>query len=283
MNTPTAPAPLRFWHQSMTELEGLGAYRDFLVQHARKVLGNEASLQVEGIRSGSYHGRAPTAALENAFVYHRVLDQVIDNAIYAQRDGFDAFVIGSFSEPYLREIRSAVDIPVVSIVESSLLVACSLGRKVAPIANAPSIAQMVQSAIDAHGLTQRMLPVASLDPPMNEPEMAGAFGQPEALLKAFDQAAQRAISLGADVIIPAEGVLSTVISASQLTSIGRAPVVDVFAVTWRYGVMMVRLQQDCGIKVSRVGAPRSTSYTHRSEALPPTVTATLSPLGEKRG
>jgi allantoin racemase len=254
MNTNTGNAPLRFWHQSMTELDGLGAYRDFLVKHARTVLGDEAALQVEGIRSGSYHGRTPTAALENAFVYHRVLDQVIDNAIRAQRDGFDAFVIGSFSEPYLTEIRSAVDIPVVSILESSLLVACSLGRKVAPIANAPSIAQMVQSAIETHGLTQRMLPAVSLDPPMHEPEMARAFAQPEALLKAFNQAAQRAISQGADVIIPAEGVLSTVISASQLKAIGGAPVIDVFAVTWRYAVMMVRLQRDCQLTVSRVGA-----------------------------
>ena len=254
MNTTASKAPLRFWHQSMTELDGLGAYRDFLVKHARTVLGDEATLQVEGIRSGSYHGRTPTAALENAFVYHRVCDQIIDNAIHAQRDGFDAFVIGSFSEPYLSEIRSAVNIPVVSVLESSLLVACSLGRKVAPIANAPSITHMVQSAIETHGLTQRMLPAVSLDPPMHEPEMARAFSQPEGLLKAFNQAAQRAISQGADVIIPAEGVLSTVISASQLKVIGGAPVIDVFAVTWRYAVMMVRLQRDCQIQVSRVGA-----------------------------
>ena len=254
MNPTAVSAPLRFWHQSMTELDGLAAYRDFLIEHARTVLGDEATLQVEGIRSGSYHGRTPTAALENAFVYHRVLDQVIDNAIRAQRDGFDAFVIGSFSEPYLREIRSAVNIPVVSILESSMLVACSLGRKVAPIANAPSIAQMVQSAIDMHGLAQRMLPAVSLDPPMHEPEMARAFAQPAALMKAFDQAAQRAIAQGADVIIPAEGVLSTVISASRLRAIGGAPVIDVFAVTWHYAVMMVRLQRDCQLQVSRVGA-----------------------------
>jgi allantoin racemase len=252
--TPTTQAPLRFWHQSMTELAGLGAYRDFLVQHARTVLGNAAVLQVEGIRSGSYHGRTPTAALENAFVYHRVCDQIIDNAIHAQRDGFDAFVIGSFSEPFLTEIRSAVDIPVVSVLESSLLVACSLGRKVAPIANAPSITRMVQAAIETHGLTQRMLPAVSLDPPMHEPEMAGAFAKPEALLKAFDQAVRRAIGQGADVIIPAEGVLSTVVTASGLKAIGGAPVIDVFAVTWQYAVMMVRLRQDCKIGVSRVGA-----------------------------
>ena len=255
MNTiTTARPPLRIWHQSMTELQGLGAYRDFLVRHARAVLGDEAALQVEGLSSGSYHGRTPSAVLGNAFVHHRVLDQVIDNAIRAQRNGFDAFVIGSFSEPYLREIRSAVDFPVLSILESSVLMACTLGHKVAPIANAPSIAQIVQHSVDAHGLGQRVLPAVSMDPPMHEPEMAGAFAQPAALLKAFEAAALRAIAQGAEVIIPAEGVLSTVICDNRVQRIGGAPVIDVFAVTWRHAVMMVRLRHDCGLQVSRVGA-----------------------------
>jgi allantoin racemase len=255
MNTSTAARlPLRIWHQSMTELQGLGAYRDFLVRHARAVLGNDAVLQVEGLKTGSYHGRTPSAVLGNAFVHHRVLDQVIDNAIRAQHTGFDAFVIGSFSEPYLREIRSAVDIPVLSILESSVLVGCMLGHKVAPISNAPSIAQIVQHSVDAHGLGQRVLPAVSMDPPMHEPEMAGAFAQPAALLKAFEAAARRAIAQGAEVIIPAEGVLSTVISDNRVVSIGGAPVIDVFAVTWRQAVMMVRLRTDCGLQVSRVGA-----------------------------
>lgn len=253
--TTTAPGDqLRFWHQSMTELQSLGAYRDFLVRHAAGVLGGEATLQIEGVRSGSYHGRTPTAAMENAFVHHRVLDQVIDNAMRAERNGFDAFVIGSFSEPYLREIRSAVNMPVVSILESSMLVACSLGRKVAPIANAPAIARIVQAASEMHGLDKRVMPAAWFEPAMHEPEMARAFANPAALLKAFEHAALEAIARGADVIIPAEGVLSTVISDNHITSIGSAPVIDVFAVTWRYAVMLCRLKRDCGLQVSRVGA-----------------------------
>src|SRR3546814_8561904 len=59
-----------------------------------------------------------TSALGNAFVYHRAVDQIIDYAIHAERDGFDAFVVGSFSEPMLRVMRSAVDIPVIGILRS---------------------------------------------------------------------------------------------------------------------------------------------------------------------
>ena len=62
---PTQPLR-RLWHQSMTELEGLAGYRDFLVSHARSLLADEATVQVEGLRAGTYHGRTPTAALGNA-------------------------------------------------------------------------------------------------------------------------------------------------------------------------------------------------------------------------
>ena len=252
---PTQP-PRRLWHQSMTELEGLAGYRDFLVSHARMLLADEATVQVEGLRAGTYHGRTPTSALGNAFVYHRALDQIIDNAIRAERDGFDAFVIGSFSEPFLREIRSAVSIPVTGILESSMLVACSLGHRVAPIANAPEIAAIVQAAVAKHGLEDRVLPAVALDPPMHEAELvAAAATHPQAALLAFAKAAQHAIDhQGADVIVPAEAVLATLVIANQLRTIGGAPVVDVLAIAWRYALMMIRLRSDCGIEVSRVGA-----------------------------
>ena len=260
--TPTASTastqsgPFRLWHQSMTELAGLGAYRDFLLAHSQALLGNEATVQVEGLRAGTYHGRTPTSALGNAFVYHRAVDQIIDNAIRAEQDGFDAFVIGSYSEPLLREIRSAVDIPVIGILESSMLVSCSLGKRIAPIANAPEISFIVQNAVEKHGLESRVLPCVPIDPPMHEAELlAAAASHPQGVLEAFSRAAQQAISQqGADVIVPAEAVLATLMVANKLTHISGAPVVDVLAIAWRYAVMMIRLRLDAGIGTSRSGA-----------------------------
>ena len=258
MSTPSTAAqgPFRLWHQSMTELAGLGAYRHFLQDHARTLLGEEASVQVEGLRAGTYHGRTPTSALGNAFVYHRAVDQIADNAIRAEREGFDAFLIGSFSEPLLREIRSAVDIPVIGILESSMLVSCSLGKRIAPIANAPEISFIVQTAVEKHGLESRVLPCVPIDPPMHEAQLlAAAASKPEAVLEAFTRAARSAIAQqGADVIVPAEAVLATLMIAGKLRQIDGAPVVDVLAMAWRYALMMIRLRRDAGIGISRSGA-----------------------------
>ena len=240
----------------MTELDGLEGYRAFLNQHAGRVLGLDGLLTVEGLRSGTYHGRSPTAALGNAFVYLRSVDQIIDNAVHAERDGYDAFIVGSFSEPLLREIRSAVDIPVVGILEASMLVSCSLGATVAPVSNAPEIASIVRYAVKKHGLDHRVLPCVSMDPPMHEAELQHASEtQPDLVIEAFTTAARDAMcSHGADVIVPAEGVMATLLLKHGVTHVDNAPVVDVLGVTWRYAVMMVQLRRNCGLSVSRAGA-----------------------------
>ena len=254
LSGPTAASPIRFWHQSMTELQLLGPYRYFIEAHAARVLGAEASITLHGLRPGSYHGRAPTPALGNAFAFHHILDQVIGQAVEAERTGYDAFVIGSFTEPYLREIRSVVRIPVLSIVESALLVGCSLGRKIALIANGPELAAIVQAAVERHGLRERVLAAATLSPAWHEPVMAAAFSDPKALIAAFSATARGFIEQGAEVIVPAEGVLCAVLSAGNVTEIGGAPVVDVFAAAWLYGVMMVKMQRIFGLRVSDVGS-----------------------------
>lgn len=252
-NNAAQGGPIKFWHQSMTELQLLGPYRDYLESHARKVLGDSVSITVHGVRPGSYHGRAPTPALGNAFTYHRILDHVIDNAYTAEKSGFDAFIVGSFSEPFLRELRSLVRIPVVSILESSLLISCSLGKKIVPLANGPELEALVNSAAEKHGLRERIQPAATLSPPWHEPELAAAIHDPAKLIAAFRATAQKLIDGGAEVIIPAEGVLCAVLSANNVTEVGGAPVVDVFASTWLYAQMLVRLRRLFGTTVSNVG------------------------------
>lgn len=244
---------LRFWHQSMIEHEDLGTYGRFLVSHALTTLGDSATIDVHGVRKGTYRGRPATVGESNAFVYATTLRQVMANAIQAEADGYDAFVVGSFSEPYLREIRSAVRIPVVSIPESSMLVGCSFGRLLLPITNAPQIALLVNLVIERHRLEARVMRAVALDPALDEPALEKAFASPAAALQSFTRAAEEGIRAGAEVIIPAEGVLSTLLTSHKITQIAGAPVIDVFAVTWNYAVMLVHLRRQCNLGVSGLG------------------------------
>lgn len=242
--------PARLWHQSVNELDQLDVYGRALSEHARAVLGADATVDVHGLPSGTYGGLSATGALGNAFIYHRLLDRVLVNAIEAERQGYDAFVIGSFSEPLLREIRSAVDIPVASLTESSLLVACSLGKLIAPISNAAAVVWMVGTAVEKHGLHARVLDVQSIEPPLEEPALQAAYQRPGPVLDAFRAAAERAVARGADVVIPAEGVLAELVYRAGLRSVAGATVLDVFGATWAHALMLVRLWRT-GLRVGR--------------------------------
>jgi len=46
-----------------------------------------------GLPAGSYHGRSLSGANGNAFVYHWILDKMIDNAFEAEQQGYDGYVI----------------------------------------------------------------------------------------------------------------------------------------------------------------------------------------------
>lgn len=251
-------SPIRIWHQSVNELDHFAVYKHALEIHAVEVLGGDADVVVHGLSAGTYGGASATAVLGNAYAYHRALTQVIDNAITAERQGYDAFVIGSFSEPFLREIRSAVDIPVASLTESGLLVGCSLGRYVALISNAPAVQWMTKVAVDKHGLGARVLEVASIEPALDEPALARAYADPAPVIASFTAAAERLVARGADVIIPAEGVLAELLVRHGVRAIAGAPVMDVFAVTWAYALMQIRLWSKTGLRVGR-------SWHHRRD------------------
>ena len=242
---------MRIWHQSMTELEMLPWYRSTLEDHAEKIIGDGVEVIVKGLHSGSYDGLSPSSVLGYAYPYHIVLSQVIEAAREAEKEGFDAFVVGSYSEPYLREIRSTVDIPVVSLAESTFLLGCSLAKYQGLISNTPAIARIVGSKVEQHRLQGRVIGPYSIDPPLDEGALAAASDDPSDFISNFVAAAERVIGEGADVVIPAEGVLSELLYSNKISRVGEVPVMDSLGVTWLHAEMMVNLWRRTGLRVGR--------------------------------
>jgi len=194
---------MRFWYQTMTDVGEYPAYREAITEHAKLVL-DGATIEVNGVRPGTYGGRPPIDVLKYPYGYHVLLSQVVDNVVRAEAEGFDAVVLGSYSEPFLREARSAVDIAVASMAESTLLVACSVAARAALITVTDEIAWMAQHLIDKHHLGDRVASVRRVDPPVNEAELAAMFDDPAPFVASFSELARTAIEERADLIIPAE-------------------------------------------------------------------------------
>ena len=76
-------------------------------------------IETAGFGSGTPH-------LEYEFYEHLAIHNIIKVSVEAEKNGFDAIVIGCFYDPGLREVRELVKIPVVGVCEASLQVASSL-------------------------------------------------------------------------------------------------------------------------------------------------------------
>lgn len=232
----------KLWHQSMAELDAFPAYRDALAGHLARVVGDRADVVLHGAAPGTYDGVPPIDVLSYPLAFHTLLQQVLHNAIRAEREGYDAFVISSFTEPFLTEARSAVDIPVVAMPESTLLTACSVGALSAVITVGPEIGWIARGLVARHGLGNRVAGIYPLDPPVSEPAIVRAFDDPTELLASFRVAAAAAVAAHADVLIPAEGILNEVCVAHGLTEIDGALVMDAVGVTFEHALMMCRLR-----------------------------------------
>lgn len=251
----TTDSPIRIWHQSMTDLEPLPEYRRGLERRAVELLGDRVDVSVRGLAPGSYAGHSPSDVLGYPFAYQVVLSQVLEYVRHAEERGFDAFVVGSFSEPFLPQLRSAVDIPVVGLAESSLLTACNVGSHIGLVANAESLRHLVRKAVRAHGLGERVNEIASMRPELNEERLEK---MPAAdLVAAFVDTCRGVVERGADVLIPAEGVLANVVSDQGLREVDGAPVLDSLAAAWHAAEALVRLRRSTGLSASRAAYPRA--------------------------
>ncbi len=241
----------RIWYQTMTDVDSYPAYRDALERHAERVLEGDSSVEVHGVAPGTYAGQPPVSVLKYPYGYHVLLEQVLGNVLRAQADGFDAVVLGSYSEPFLREARCAVEIPVASMAEATLLVGCSVAARAALISVTDDIAYMAERLVDEHHLRDRVACVRRVDPPVDEEELLAMFADPAEFVAQFTVHARAAIAERADVIIPAEGVLNELLVAGGLREVDGVCIMDCVGVSLLYAEMLVKLHRHTGLHAGR--------------------------------
>lgn len=250
---------MRIWYQSMTELEKLPLYAEFLRAHIAKSCPEQVSIDLIGLATGTYRGHSPMEVLRFPLAFHRALHQVLDNVETAAAAGYDAFLMGSFVAPFLREARCAVDIPVTSMAESVLLTAHSLSRRVGLICINSDQVGTATELVATLDLTARVVCQLSIDLPATETLVSTTLSdRGGALAESFLRACHEAIDNGADLIVPAEGILSELVRANEITTVGGAPVLDCVEVAIAHCVSLTRLMQSGAVGVGRlVSYPRS--------------------------
>ncbi|MBI4968482.1 MAG: hypothetical protein HZC25_10235 [Rhodospirillales bacterium] len=254
---------IRLWYQSTVEIDTYHAYREALMALFTQIADRDTTITLRGTPPGTWGGLANSDVMASAWAYHRILSPVLfDNARQAEREGYDAFVLGSFTDPWLRELRSLLDIPVVSLPESTLLTACSVAAKFALVTMNTENDWFLRNNVARYGLESRVSGIHVVEPGLTEWELNTLFTDPSAYLARFTEVARRAIAQYADAIIPAEGLVATVVARHGLREIEGVPVVDAIACAVTQAEAMVKLVRRTGLH-----AGRRWHYTKAPEAV----------------
>lgn len=245
---------IRIWHQSFTDLTVMPVYRRTLTEHAAAVMGSEAEVKVHGLRPGTYsEACAPIAAIRHRWVAAVQELQIADAAMVAEREGFHAMAIGCFFDPGLRAARSVVNIPIVSLGESCALAACSLGRRFGMVTLCADQSADYSDMIHAYGLERRFAGAVALEPAIDEFALEADEATARSIEERFEQASARVIAQGADIVIPADGVLNEfLVRRGRLRAQGEVPVMDSLGVLFQHAAFMVRIARTTGAGVSRL-------------------------------
>lgn len=242
---------MRIWHQSFTDLDVFAQYRETLQAHADAVMGAHGQVVVHGLRPGTYPpGVAPMTFNSRASMRMLTARQVCEAAQTAQAAGYDAFALGCFFDPGLIEARALVDIPVVSLTESCLLTACSLGRKVGMIALTPFQKMQTEDLAAQYGLSGRLSGVVVMAPAVDLFELEDDAAA-VSIGHRFVEACRSALAQGAEVIIPGDGVLNEFLVRRRLLSVEGAVVLDALGVLFHHAAFFANARSAGCLEVSR--------------------------------
>ena len=128
---------------------------------------------------------------------------IVETIIKAERDGFDAAVLGCFGDTGVEQARAAVDIPVIGPAESTMMLACQMGRRFGIIcANMPGLPADHWEQVRYHGLTERLIP-DGIRPDIHNfaDTWSKSFADPRFAADGVAERAREMVADGADVIV----------------------------------------------------------------------------------
>ena len=242
----------RFWFQSTLEMDKAPEYNAALAQHCQTILDPGDRIDFIGVPPGTWGGGQAAHLLGNPLAFTTLLAKpFIGNAIRAEREGYDAYIIGTYVEPFLREVRCAVDIPVISSFEATLLTACTLGHTIGIVTLNRALVGIHRLTLEKHRLGARVGPILPIEPELPERALAKLLDEPGEYLDSFRATARRAVDQGADVIIPAEGLIAILAARHGFLEADGATVLDGIAVPVLSAQMAAKLWSRAGLRTGR--------------------------------
>jgi allantoin racemase len=255
---------MKIWWQDILPEAGqslVGSDKEIQQAGNEKIMGNLKKVAREDTMIEIHHVKYSSYIVQASYL--EMLNNVwlIDGIIEAEKQGYDAAIIGCGNDPGLQQARQAVDIPVVGPTEAAMLLACTLGFKFGVITVMDDLVPICERNIRSYGLDWRATRPVRVYQLGADPFMAlgSMIFDPQAINPQFEELCRACIADGAEVIIPACAALSpatSLLGYKEVPGTG-VPVIDVTQAAVKMAELLVDLKRSIGLGKSQKSAYKS--------------------------
>ena len=238
---------MKLWCQSCTDMGNNPIWNDYeacLEKHFRKVARPGTEISLHGTRVFSGRTR-----LYQYDVYLHT-SQIIEGAIRAEREGYDAFVQLGMQDYGFLEVREAVGIPVIFPVENALRVASLIAPRIAFLTYSHIMLDRLNEKARAYGFNDRMTAGGSVE--LTPKDLSAAFRNPEPVVSLLEAEAQKIAKQGANILITAGNPIAMLLVDRGIKELGGIRVLDSQGTLVKMAELMVDLHK-MGINRDRMG------------------------------
>lgn len=229
---------MKLWFQSCGTLGMDPEWSDYeqcLDKHLRKVARPDTEIHLQGAR---VFGSGVVTHRYDAYIHTA---QMIDYAIQAESEGYDAFAQTGTLDLGFFEIREAVSIPVIFPTETALHIASLLAPKIGFLVMNPAFLDYLNGKAKLYGFQEHLTPGGYVN--VTPSDLLRAFKNPEPVIEQLATAAKRIGEQGANILICAGNPITMLFVEQGMTEIGGVPVLDSLGVLVKVAELMVDLQK----------------------------------------
>ncbi len=215
-------------------------YEKAMEEHAKEIARPDTVVEI--------HGCDSIPGLDQYYASQAICRmQSIRNAIRAEQEGYDAFVMISNTDQGYHEIREVVDIPVVFILENSIFFSLMFAQRFAFLTHNSTGLSFMTELARQYGLTERMVEGGYLK--LRYTDWTNMFKHPDRYVEIITQKAKEIVARGAGILIGVALPISVWCLKNGLAEIDGARVLDGFGCAVKMGELMVDLKK---IGISRI-------------------------------
>lgn len=232
---------MKLWYQALVRGVETTPFGGLL----RKVLNSFADpgteIHIQGLSESSGCG------VHYRFLEYHDTKEVIFNAMKAEREGYDAFLIGNISDAGLREAREVANIPIIGSSETNMHFACMMGATFGLITISEKWTPRIVENVNRYGLSSRLVGVEALSTsPLELKKAVEDLSLRQGVLDDVMAASKRLLKKGAEVIVPAGGDVAVFLAEAGIFEVERAPIMISHANLVKMAEMAVRLRKLTG-------------------------------------